>query len=326
MPNSSSMTQVLGACRHSEENPRSSSDLQPTTHLFCAKKSGRRSPLSHLRFFVCDAYKREISYWKTEAEAMEGDRSKRRGVVKVKRASASDSKAARNAAAKAACVEAAGSQQHTPRLQRHNASRSSTDGDGLCRCSVNIEDDNGRTFHLKSMSKHDVDLVVDIFSVSSEQWYKNALESPLTASEGMSDEDEEHSRSNSLEYVQSQFDKYRESQSKLSEEELAAQAKKDKEYAELNSVRTELRDRGLDTIGRKQDLQQRLLRAKAKEDHAANKLNQTHPRLVESFALSRPAVPASSADGYSTLLNSRYQVYHLDGPYTPEAVSSIRSC
>merc|ERR1711865_1204911 len=79
-----------------------------------------------------------------------------------------------------------------------------------------------------------------------------------------------------------------ESQSKLSEEELAAQAKKDKEYAELNSDRTELRDRGLDTIGRKQDLQQRLLRAKAKEDHAATKLTRGSSNRLLSVALLFP--------------------------------------
>lgn len=263
------------------ENPLSdSSSPQLAAHLFAAKKSGRRNPLSHTRFFVVDSHRREVSYWRTETEAKEGDLSKRRGVVKVKRASASNSKAARNAAAKAACIEAESNRQHFKRtntlqrhnLQRHNASSSSSSdgvGDTACRCSLTIEDDNGRTFHLKGMSKHDVDIVVDIFC---------SFPAPETRQE----------QSNSVEYVQSQFDKYRESQSMLSDEDRAAQVaqeKKHSEYMELNSIRTELRDRDLDTIGRKEELELRLLRAKAKEDRAANVLITKHPRLVESFKL-----------------------------------------
>jgi len=234
-------------CASNEDEDRS------PLHLFVAKKRGRRNPVYKTRYFVCDIDKRQISYWATREDASSGDLAKRKGVISVKRAQPSNTKENRQKMSVSAAREAARESRDSSLrkisrslLQRHNAASDTDLHADLHACILELEDDNGRILELKGLQTRDMDLIVKKFSgaASFRQYQKT---SSLDANDP------------SLKDM-----RMVPHQTQAQAKEALRVVEKEKAYQELNNVRTELRLRNLDTIGKRDVLWARLAEAKAR--------------------------------------------------------------
>lgn len=204
---------------------REACDVPLEPFAFTAKKSGKNSPLYRRRFFVCNPCRREISYYKTQDDYKRGDLCNRRGVVYVKVAFTTNKRKSRTPDFDV------NSRKSSSSSTSSSCSGVSDDGvDENAFGNVEVQDINNRVFHLKGLHRSDMVKVLAAFSLDDTVGKKRT-------SSGA--EREEANRKQ--------------------------QAEKDRRLMELNRIRTELRDRELSTIGRHEDLEERLERAVVSE-------------------------------------------------------------